>query len=76
MVAPRLEHHPEPGSPVFVAPRGVDWSFVEATAPSMVRGPGYDLCRVASRRVAPEDTAVTADGPDAGSVLRLIRTWA
>jgi uncharacterized protein (TIGR03084 family) len=69
---------PAPGPVTFqlVAPSGAEWSFGEPSAPSVVRGPGADLCRVASRRVAPEDTALVATGPDAPSVLRLIRTWA
>jgi uncharacterized protein (TIGR03084 family) len=69
---------PQPGPVAFalVAPSGAAWSFGEEGAPTVVSGPGHDLCRVASRRVAPESTALTADGPDAASVLRLIRTWA
>jgi uncharacterized protein (TIGR03084 family) len=69
---------PAPGAVAFelVAPSGAAWSFGEPTAPTVIRGPGYDLCRVASRRVSPCDTALTSSGPDADAVLRLIRTWA
>jgi uncharacterized protein (TIGR03084 family) len=69
---------PRPGAVAFqlVAPSGADWAFGEPSSPTIVRGPGYDLCRVASRRVPPSDTAVTATGPDGQAVLRLIRTWA
>ena len=43
---------PPPGPVAFelVAPSGGQWSFGES-APTVIRGPGYDLCRVASRRV-------------------------
>jgi uncharacterized protein (TIGR03084 family) len=69
----------DPPGPVafdLVAPSGATWSYGDADAPTVIRGPGYDLCRVASRRVAPADTALTAHGPDAHAVLRLVRTWA
>ena len=59
----------EPPGPVafeLTAPSGADWTFrPDGDAPTVIRGPGYDLCRVASRRVAPADTALTAEGPDA-----------
>jgi uncharacterized protein (TIGR03084 family) len=68
----------QPGPVAFdlVAPSGAAWAFGDPTAPTVIRGPGHDLCRVASRRVAPEDTALRAEGPDATEVLALIRTWA
>jgi uncharacterized protein (TIGR03084 family) len=69
---------PLPGPVAFhlVGPSGVPWSFGDASAPTAIRGPGVDLCRVASRRVPPEATALTWDGPDGEAVLRLVRTWA
>jgi uncharacterized protein (TIGR03084 family) len=69
---------PAPGPVAFdlVAPSGAAWSFGEDGAPTTIHGPGVDLCRVASRRVAPAATALSAEGPDGESVLRLIRTWA
>ena len=70
----------EPPGPVafeLTAPSGADWTFrPDGDAPSVIRGPGYDLCRVASRRVSPADTSLTAEGPDGEAVLSLIRTWA
>jgi uncharacterized protein (TIGR03084 family) len=70
----------EPPGPVafeLTAPSGADWTFrPDGDVPTVIRGPGYDLCRVASRRVAPADTALTAEGPGADAVLRLVRTWA
>jgi uncharacterized protein (TIGR03084 family) len=68
-----------PGPVAFelTAPSGAEWSFrPEGDAPTVIRGPGYDLCRVASRRVAPTETSLTAQGPDADAVLSLVRTWA
>lgn len=69
---------PRPGPVAFrlVAPSGADWSFGEPSAPTVVRGLGFDLCRVASRRVAAGATDLVSGGPDGESVLRLIRTWA
>lgn len=69
---------PPPGPVTFelTAPSGAEWTFGEPSAPTVIRGPGYDLCRVASRRVSPSDTALTAEGPDADAVLSLVRTWA
>ncbi len=70
----------EPPGPVafeLTAPSGAAWTFrPDGDAATVIRGPGYDLCRVASRRVAPRDTALVAEGPDADAVLDLVRTWA
>ncbi len=68
-----------PGAVAFdlVGPTGNRWAFgTEAGAPTTIRGPGVDLCLVASRRVAPDATALIGEGPDAESVLELVRTWA
>jgi len=70
------EPHPGPVAFELVAPSGAEWSFGEPSAPTVIRGPGHDLCQVASRRVPVSDTALTWDGPDAESILALIRTWA
>lgn len=43
---------------------------------TLVEGDGVELCRVAARRVDPEDTGLKATGPDAEAVLELIRTYA
>lgn len=72
---------PQPGPVAFelVAPSGAEWSFRpdgDALAPTTIRGPGHDLCLVASRRVPPSETALEAEGPDGDAVLALIRTWA
>jgi uncharacterized protein (TIGR03084 family) len=60
----------------LVAPSGAAWTFGDPDAPTVIAGPGVDLCRVASRRVAPEDTDLVGTGPDAARVLELVRTWA
>jgi len=70
------EPHPGPVAFELVAPSGADWTFGDASAPTVIRGPGYDLCRVASRRFPVADTALTWEGPDGEAVLRLVRTWA
>jgi uncharacterized protein (TIGR03084 family) len=70
------EPPPGPVSFQLVAPSGAEWSFGEASAPTVIRGAGDELCRVASRRVAVSATGLTSTGPDGASVLRLIRTWA
>jgi hypothetical protein len=41
-----------------------------------VSGPAADLCAVAGRRAAAADTGLSAEGPDAEAVLRLVRTFA
>lgn len=70
----------EPPGPVafeLTAPSGAAWSFhPDVPAPTVISGPGLDLCRVASRRVDPADTALEAAGPDGDAVLARVRTWA
>jgi uncharacterized protein (TIGR03084 family) len=59
------------------APSGAAWDLVpEAEPVTVIRGDGAELCQVAARRMAPEDTGLTGDGPDADAVLQLIRTYA
>jgi uncharacterized protein (TIGR03084 family) len=58
-------------------PDGDEWSFrPDATAETVVRGDGVDLCMVAARRVDPRHTTLRGEGPDADGVLELIRTYA
>jgi uncharacterized protein (TIGR03084 family) len=58
-------------------PDGEPWAFVPEEDPrTVVRGEADQLCLVAARRVAPGDTDLRADGPDAGPVLDLVRTYA
>jgi uncharacterized protein (TIGR03084 family) len=59
------------------APSGARWHFVPDTDPAtVIEGAGSDLCLVAARRVAPEDTSLRGTGPDAEAVLDLVRTYA
>ncbi len=67
---------PGPVDLALIAPSGAVWTFGDGDAPTTIRGPGHDLCWVASRRVDPADTALVAEGPDGAAVLALIRTWA
>jgi uncharacterized protein (TIGR03083 family) len=58
-------------------PSGARWHFVPEGEPrTVIEGEGSDLCLVAARRVAPEDTSLKASGPDARAVLELVRTYA
>ena len=59
------------------APSGTRWHFVPDTEPAtVIEGPGAQLCLVAARRVAAEDAELGGSGPDAGTVLELVRTYA
>lgn len=61
----------------LVGPSGARWEFgLDKEPVTMVRGSGVELCEVAGRRRAPGTTALTATGPDGGSVLDLVRTYA
>ena len=61
----------------LIGPNGEEWDFEpEAPALTTIRGPAAEFCEVAARRVEPSATSLVADGPDAESVLRLVRTYA
>jgi uncharacterized protein (TIGR03084 family) len=63
----------------LVAPDGGSWTFQPdgPTEPgNVLRGPATDLCEVAGQRADAADTALTAEGPEAADVLRLVRTFA
>lgn len=70
----------ELGGPVaflLEGPGGEAWHFIpESEATTTITGPASDLCLVAARRAQPEDTALVGRGPDAESVLTLVRTYA
>ena len=58
-------------------PTGDRWDFTPDEVPvTKVRGQGVELCLVAARRAEPAQTSLTAEGPDAGDVLDLVRTYA
>ncbi len=70
---------PPPGPVAFnlVGPSGERWDLEpEEPATTTITGPGVDLCLVAARRVAPAETALAGNGPDATAVLDLVRTYA
>jgi uncharacterized protein (TIGR03084 family) len=53
------------------------WTFgPHEMAGTTVAGPANDLCLLAGQRARPAATALVADGPDAASVLELVRTFA
>ena len=59
------------------APSGGRWHFVPDMEPAtVIEGSGADLCLVAARRVAADDTSLRAAGPDGRAVLELVRTYA
>lgn len=59
------------------SPSGAGWDFVPDAPPlTTIRGAAAELCAVAARRADPADTSVRGDGPDAGAVLELVRTYA
>jgi hypothetical protein len=63
----------------LTGPGGEPWDFeppAGAAASTTIAGSAHELCQVASRRVAPSETSLTADGPDGAAVLELVRTWA
>jgi uncharacterized protein (TIGR03084 family) len=61
----------------LVSPEGEDWNFVpEGSALTTIRGRAEDLCAVAARRVDATATSLVGEGPDAESVLALVRTYA
>jgi uncharacterized protein (TIGR03084 family) len=58
-------------------PDGDEWRFVpDEPAVTTIRGDGVELCLVAARRVAPANTGLVGEGPDADAVLELVRTYA
>jgi uncharacterized protein (TIGR03084 family) len=61
----------------LVGPDGDAWDFApDEPALTTVSGPATELCAVAARRVDPAATSLVGEGPDAGQVLALVRTYA
>lgn len=58
------------------APDGRIWQVGADDAPTRVTGSAVDLCTVAGQRATADATSLTATGPDAHEVLRLVRTFA
>lgn len=62
-------------------PGGTKWEFEPEDSAgdepvTVVRGDGVELCLVAARRLDPSETGLTAEGADAGEVLKVVRTYA
>ena len=61
----------------LTGPSGERWDLVPDDEPAtVVRGDALELCLVAGRRRTPAETGLAAEGPDAGAVLQLVRTYA
>ena len=60
----------------LTGPDGSPWVFADGDADTFLRGAARDLCEVAGQRATASDTSLTAEGPDADSVLELVRTFA
>ena len=71
-----------PAAFVLRGPAGDEWKFVPASHSSptgpltTIRGDAIELCLVAARRAEPKETNLRGEGPDAGAVLELVRTYA
>ena len=60
----------------LLAPSGARWHLVPEEEPvTVIEGSGYELCLVAARRRAPDETSLHGTGPDVDSVLELVRTY-
>ena len=61
----------------LTGPHGEQWRFdPDSPALTTIRGSAIEFCEVAARRLDPAATSLVATGPDAGAVLRLVRTYA
>jgi len=52
------------------------WCFGEDNAETVITGPAVDLCHVAGQRANARETSLHGAGPDAATVLRVMRTFA
>jgi uncharacterized protein (TIGR03084 family) len=61
----------------LTAPDGrTQWHYGPAGAESLITGPAGAFCRVAAQRLAPGGSGLHAQGPYAGTALRVLRTYA
>jgi hypothetical protein len=61
----------------LTGPQGEQWHFApDGPALTTIQGSATEFCEVAARRLDPAATSLVATGPDAGAVLRLVRTYA
>jgi uncharacterized protein (TIGR03084 family) len=52
------------------------WCFGEENAETVITGRAFDLCHVAGQRANAKETSLQGAGPDAATVLRIMRTFA
>jgi len=67
---------PGPVRAELTGPDGEPWLFGPADAPSVISGAAGAFCRVGARRVAPEESGLTATGPHGAAALRVLRNYA
>ena len=61
----------------LVGPHGDRWLFApDVPETTTIRGSALEFCAIAARRVAPSQTSLVGEGPDAAMVLHLVRTYA
>src|SRR4051812_3765249 len=60
----------------LTGPDGEALHYGPPDAESLVRGAVGEFCRVGARRLAPEQTALVAEGPHAADALRVLRNYA
>jgi uncharacterized protein (TIGR03084 family) len=60
----------------LIAPDGAIWTFGRPDAPSSIRGPAGEFCRVGARRLRPEQTTLVAQGPVGATALVVLRNYA
>ena len=61
----------------LTAPDGATtWNYGPRGADSVISGPAGAFCRVAAQRLAPQESGLTATGPDGPAALGVLRTYA
>jgi uncharacterized protein (TIGR03084 family) len=60
----------------LTAPDGTTWRYGPADADSTITGSAGVFCRVAARRLRPEESGLLALGPHGPAALRVLRTYA
>lgn len=60
----------------LTGPTGEGWTFGDADADVVIAGSAAEFCRIAARRLEPDEASISATGERAPEVLELIRTYA
>jgi uncharacterized protein (TIGR03084 family) len=60
----------------LTGPGGSTWCFGPADAASSIAGDAGAFCRVGARRLAPEESGLSTDGPHAALALHALRNYA